>query len=80
MSNCKSCGSELLWVKMLGTGKRMPLDALPSPFGTVHVEADGIAEVITDKKDREDRLQHNEPLYRSHFATCSAAAKHRKKK
>jgi len=64
MAKCKSCGADIIWVKMT-SGYPMPLDAkekiLWKPV------RDGIAPIkITG--------------HESHFATCPNADKHRKRK
>lgn len=56
----------------MGSGKRMPFDAepvIPSPTG--------LFVVITDDEGVHG-LSQNNPLYRSHFATCPNAAEHRR--
>lgn len=71
MSTCRSCGAEIIWAVM-GSGKRMPFDAepvIPSPTG--------LFVVITDDEGVHG-LSQNNPLYRSHFATCPNAAEHRR--
>jgi hypothetical protein len=76
MSNgkCRSCGKPVLWVEMLGSGKKNPLDPEPTDKGNVVLVGEGKAEMVrgTDKSP-------GELLYLSHFATCTQAAKHRKK-
>jgi hypothetical protein len=70
VSACKSCGAEVLWARTR-KGRRMPLDAEPSPDGNIRL-ADGVAEVVG-----EDQRGGNEDLFLSHFVTCPQAAQHR---
>lgn len=67
---CRSCGAALLWVKSETTGKNMPLDATPSPDGTIQV-TDGVARVVK-------RMECHGDLYVSHFVTCPTAAEFRR--
>jgi hypothetical protein len=69
--NCRSCGAAIIWA-VTETGKRMPVDAIPSDAGNILL-ADGIA--VIAKND--DTAADNE-LHTSHFATCPHAAQHRK--
>jgi hypothetical protein len=59
------------WVVMLPSGKNMPLDAAPSPKGTITVDDDGRARVD---------LLPGRAKFTSHFATCPNAAKHRRRR
>ena len=73
--NCRSCGAALIWIRSDSTGALMPLDASPVENGNVVIK-DGVAHVINGSLFEEfmDGLR-----YRSHFASCPAAQKHRKK-
>ncbi len=64
---CKSCGADILWVKML-SGKSMPLDMPPEK-----------RIVLSDHGDATSEYGAVEDTYVSHFATCPNAAAHRKK-
>lgn len=73
MSQCKSCGAPIQWVKT-DRGKAMPLDPEPVPGGNV----------VVSKEPGEEPVAHvcepNEhSAYVSHFATCPNAKKHRRK-
>lgn len=70
-SKCSSCGAAILWLNT-AKGKSMPVDAEPSEGGNIRISR-GVAEVLS-KPDQKD-----EPLHKSHFATCPNAATHRKK-
>lgn len=63
MSRCRTCGAEILWVEMLDTGKKMPVDL---PLQTVVV-------VNSDKTQGAVRQAAS-----SHFATCPQASEHRR--
>lgn len=71
MAKCRSCGAEIVWAKT-ETGKSIPIDAEPVNEGNIHLK-DGVAYV--DKSC----MGLPGPHYKSHFATCPHAAKHRKK-
>lgn len=66
---CKSCGARIFFART-ETGGRMPLDAKP-------VRAMAISDL--GPGETEHRLRWVE-TYRSHFETCPAAEKHRRKK
>lgn len=68
---CKSCDAPILWVRT-GTGRLMPLDAVPTDTGNVLI-VDDIAGVYPDI-DPALKLKR----YTPHFATCPGAAAHRK--
>jgi hypothetical protein len=75
---CASCQSPIRWVTM-PSGKHMPLDTTPSPDGNVCVHSDGVkAAVLT--ADELAQFPADLPRFKSHFATCPGAAKHRKPK
>jgi hypothetical protein len=50
------------------SGKLAPVDAEPSPIGTIRISNDA-AEVLTGK-DRRHALDAGVELFLSHFATC----------
>ena len=84
---CKSCGKEIVWIKMYGSGKSMPVDAEPVSvllYGeglNTFIRNDGVTiqgREIGDAWD-EDPNAKIISAYRSHFATCPAADKHRKR-
>lgn len=77
MSACRSCGAEVAWAH---TGEKwMPVDATPSASGNVLLTGGNPprAEVLAGE-DLADARATQTRLYRSHFATCPNAAKHRK--
>ncbi len=74
-SRCHSCGASIRWVKM-PSGASMPLDAEPHAEGNIALAGDGDNATVLTKSEREGRGEA--PLYRSHFATCSHAARRRR--
>ncbi len=64
MANCRTCGARILWFRMEGSGKPMPVDA------------DALRVIVPTAIDGEGRVV---VAYRSHFATCPDADQHRKK-
>ena len=73
MSQCRSCGAEVIWIRTV-TGQPMPVDVQPCPQGTVRLLRPGIGEVLRV----DERADHDGPLYRAHFATCPHAGSWRK--
>lgn len=65
LSACRTCEAPVYWCHTR-SGKRMPVDAVPSPDGTMGIDADGVVGKRTGG-----------PRYTSHFATCPDADKHR---
>lgn len=73
-SFCKSCGKPVMWVKM-DSGKPMPLDPTPTPLGNICAMLDRDTGEHVGWYSRDvDKAQR----YKSHFATCPHAEKHRK--
>lgn len=72
VKNCQSCGAPIFFAAT-GTGKRIPLDAEPTEDGNI-VILDGEACVIP-----KGTYLAGKPQYRSHFATCPNAARHRRR-
>jgi hypothetical protein len=78
MDNCRSCGAPIVWATSQATGKPMPLDPDPAADGNL-VLMEGEARVLTTG----ERLRAQEAgtvRYKSHFATCPDATKHRRPK
>ncbi len=82
-ARCRSCRAPIRWADV--NGRAMPLDPEPTPDGNVvitlvHHEGSSLeraeARVLTA---REQRLLHpDRTRYRSHFATCPNARRHRR--
>ena len=66
MAQCRSCGAEIVWVRMVKSGKANPLDAKPE------------MRVVITTKIGEDQYAEVVATYVSHFATCPNAKQHRK--
>jgi hypothetical protein len=67
MPKCRNCGRPIIWAKT-PRGKRMPLDASPSPEGTLCLVADLIS--FLKSVHLEMLRGDGTPLYTSHFQTC----------
>lgn len=82
MTACRSaeCGKPILWAH---TGEKyMPVDVERVDDGNVRLsrgEDPPRATVLSGQELVQARVA-GEPLHKSHFATCPAAAKHRKEK
>ena len=84
MAICKGCGQAIFFVKMQGTGKKMPCDFTPEYYEDTER---GTHTIITPdgrtSKGREAIVFSEEGSkhkgYTSHFATCPAAGYFRKK-
>ena len=81
MSRCKACGAEIIWIKIERTGKPMPCDAAPIPYrpgaggNLTLVTTDG--RIVHGTRDSGNK---SAPWgYQSHFASCPAAARFRKR-
>lgn len=76
MSKCRSCGAEIIWIKM-GSGKRMPCDKDPVTF----TRGGGPESFVTPegKVERGKRSKEGLTGYISHFATCPNANQHRRR-
>ena len=83
MAVCKSCGAEIVWVKVK-SGKMMPCDAKQVRFianengGSIIVASNG-AVVKGILLSGNVKGVKEEKGYVSHFATCPNANNHRKK-
>lgn len=80
---CKSCGAEILWIKM-ASGKSMPVDAKPISYRTMHPGTKGFNVMTLVTKDGRVAKGVFDPSsdkigYTSHFATCPNANAHRKR-
>lgn len=86
---CRGCGAEISWIRMYGSGKSMPVDAeqvsVMYGYGSEKFNrSDGV--MITGIRITGDDFDykaypegHVMEAYTSHFATCPAAGKFRKK-
>lgn len=73
MPRCRSCGADILWLKNTLSGRAAPIDAEPVPGGNCSVLAPGVYCIVpaAEAAGRTD-------LRKSHYATCTQPAKHRK--
>jgi hypothetical protein len=85
MPSCSSCGADIWWALSFTTGRRMPIDATPTPDGNVLLaesRPDGTPVVRVVGKPAAagpDLFSENtEPRFTSHFATCPQADSHRR--
>jgi hypothetical protein len=66
-AKCKSCGALIIWAVNKATKRPAPLDAAPSPIGTILVE-NGVYWF----PDAAGRLAYADRLHTNHHATCTA--------
>lgn len=72
-SECKKCGAEILWAETK-RGKRMPVDAEPTPGGNVELHefrGELLAHVHNARSIAAARQRAE--LHTSHFQTCTHA-------
>ncbi|MEV0843628.1 hypothetical protein AB0I55_29295 [Actinocatenispora sera] len=67
---CRSCNSPIWWART-PAGRSMPVDAVPSPTGTLQLHRTA-HQLLADVVPAEQRPDAG-PLYLSHFATCPSA-------
>lgn len=72
MATCRSCGAGIRWARTLA-GKSIPLDPSPVDDGNL-VVVDGVA---MSRANANLRGAGPLPLFKSHFATCPNADRHR---
>lgn len=81
IAHCKSCGAEIIWIETEG-GKMMPCDATQETYWL----GGGKDRIVTPNGEVLSGRFYGEPGkaaglgYRSHFATCPNADRHRKGK
>ena len=84
MSKCKSCGAEIIWIKMK-SGKSMPCNPRGIHYREqVHGDEECMLTLVTHDGNVVvgQACEENESElvgYVSHFATCPNANKHRKR-
>lgn len=76
LSKCRSCGAEMMWARAENSGKRIPLDAEPTPTGNVILC--GYGEDVVCRYLKKDE-PHDGNRYTSHFASCPQAQQWRKR-
>lgn len=75
---CRSCNANILWA-VTTKGKRIPIDPTPVKDGNIRLivrenNLPPLAIVVTLSENRDT------DMYKSHFATCPNAQKHRNKR
>lgn len=75
LDNCRSCKAPVVWLTIRPGGRRMPIDPDPVDDGNIMADLNAAVGVVMSAETvavlRED--DSDEPLYRSHFATCPDA-------
>ena len=82
---CRGCGAPILWIKMQGSGKKMPVDEEPVQIvqqagGHPYMQMVGsyvTGYIAGDALDDPDTKVIQ--AYRSHFATCPKAGTFRRR-
>lgn len=75
---CKSCGNEIIWRYNETSGRRMPIDAVPTAKGNIMLHDDGQAAHVVPRGSLAEIRSLGIDLYISHFATCPQASAHRR--
>jgi len=75
---CTSCHAPIIWARSGTSGKPMPLDAEPGYSGNLRL-TDGAFTVLSGAA-LADAQVCAEKLWLSHFVTCPAALKHRRRR
>jgi hypothetical protein len=85
-AHCRSCGADIIWA-VTEKGKAMPVDPTPLPDGNIVLSMrtnQAPVAAIQTKESIEYLLAQakytgqEHLLFKSHFATCPNATKHRK--
>lgn len=81
MAKCKSCGAEIIWVKMR-SGKSAPCNPEPIHYRKFVHNIENMLVLVTPEGDVTpgEACEDSDLFgYISHFATCPYANKHRKR-
>jgi hypothetical protein len=73
---CRACGKTCEWLNHKTTGKKAPIEAVPSPNGNIFVKSHLYR--IAAKEEIEKAKIIGKPLYLNHFASCEFAESFRK--
>lgn len=73
VSTCSTCAARIIWCRTI-TGKRMPVDVDPVPDGNLLLTDELLP---TAQSVGRVAAKPGQLLYKSHFASCRQAAKHR---
>ncbi len=71
---CQSCNTKINWVPTAATGKNMPVDIDPVEDGNMIIVDRQVVVLKKGEVPPEGALR-----YKSHYATCPHAARHRGK-
>jgi hypothetical protein len=74
VTECERCGGRIRWATVIGSGQRMPLNALPSPMGgyAAHTAGSGGLYVRELTRDRAEP-EYLEWKAVAHWSSCSGA-------
>jgi hypothetical protein len=74
VTECDRCGGRIRWATVIGSGQRMPLNALPSPMGgyAAHTAGSGGLYVRELTRDRAEP-EYLEWKAVAHWSSCSGA-------
>jgi hypothetical protein len=79
---CRSCGADIVWAKMIPSGKANPLDAKPVADGNLFAWVVGDALESEHSGRKTERVQRaiarGQKRYTSHFSTCPNSREHRR--
>ena len=83
---CRGCGAPIVWIKMYGSGKKMPVDEEPALVlqgkGTdKFIRSDGVVIIGSRIGEAYDDYPDENVIeaYQSHFATCPQANHYRRR-
>ena len=83
---CKTCGAPIVWISMLGSGKKMPVNEDPVLVLLSHgtekfITPNGVVVTGCRIGDGYDDYPDDNVVeaYESHFATCPQANEHRRR-
>lgn len=83
-AKCRSCGAPILWARMEGSGKAIPLDESPAKDGNLWASQKpgpkGIeltARAAPKPGSEKSPVDAERRRWRSHFASCPNASQHR---
>jgi hypothetical protein len=78
-ARCRSCGAEIAWATTPGNSL-IPLDAAPRDTGNLAVHRNPRGDLIARPLKAGEQPDAHEKPGISHFATCSDAASHRRRR
>ena len=83
---CRGCGAPIVWIKMMGSGKKMPVNEDPvlvmmSQGTDSFIRTDGVVIMGCKIGDAYDDYPDDNVVeaYESHFATCPQANHYRRR-